>query len=172
MISRKTTRPAPKSAGKAATNRKAKPAAPGVSSLKSRLAKLGLVSRFDLILHLPLRYEDETRITPMDELPDGGFAQVEGEVVEANIQYRPRRTLIVRMRDATGVLVLRFLNFYGSQVKQLTEGKRLRVSGEARGGFFGAEMIHPRYREVEEGAPLPLSLTPVYPATAGLGQTT
>ena len=148
----------------------AKPA--GASSLKSRLAKLGLVSRFDLILHLPLRYEDETRITPMDELPDGGFAQVEGEVIEANIQYRPRRTLIVRMRDATGVLVLRFLNFYGSQVKQLTEGKRLRVSGEARGGFFGAEMIHPRYREVEEGAPLPLSLTPVYPATAGLRQTT
>ena len=90
----------------------AKPA--GASSLKSRLAKLGLVSRFDLILHLPLRYEDETRITPMGALGEGGtagaFAQVEGEVVEADIQYRPRRTLIVRMRDATGVLVLRFLN--------------------------------------------------------------
>ncbi len=172
MSTRKTTRPAPKSASKAATKRKATPGPSGVSSLKSRLAKLGLVSRFDLILHLPLRYEDETHITPMGDLPDGAFAQVEGEVVEANIQYRPRRTLIVRMRDATGVLVLRFLNFYGSQVKQLTEGKRLRVSGEARGGFFGAEMIHPRYREVEEGAPLPLSLTPVYPATAGLGQTT
>ena len=175
MITRKTTKPAPKGAGaaaKAATRGRTKPGAAGVSSLKSRLAKLGLVSRFDLVLHLPLRYEDETRITPMDALPDGAFAQVEGEVVEANIQYRPRRTLIVKLRDATGVIVLRFLNFYGSQVKQLTEGKRLRVSGEARGGFFGAEMIHPRYREVEEGAPLPLSLTPVYPATAGLGQTT
>ena len=125
-----------------------------------------------MILHLPLRYEDETRITPMDAVPDGAFAQVEGEVVEADIQYRPRRTLIVRLRDATGVIVLRFLNFYGSQVKQLTQAKRLRVSGDARSGFFGAEMIHPRYREVEEGAPLPLSLTPVYPATAGLGQTT
>ena len=181
MISRKTTRPAPEvtakvtvktGAAKAVKKGTAKPAAAGVSTLKSRLAKLGLVSRFDLILHLPLRYEDETRITPIDQLPDGGFAQVEGEVVEADIQYRPRRTLIVRLRDATGVMVLRFLNFYGSQVKQLTAGKRLRVSGEARGGFFGAEMIHPRYREVEPGAPLPLSLTPVYPATAGLGQMT
>ena len=142
----------------------------GGGTLAAKLARLGLASRFDLILHLPLRYEDETRITPMAELVDGVFAQIEGGIAEATIHYRPRRTLIVRMADASGALVLRFLNFYGSQVKQLVEGKRLRVCGEARSGFFGVEMIHPRYREVEQGAPLPQSLTPVYPATAGLGQ--
>ena len=144
----------------------------GTGSLAAKLAKLGLRSRFDLVLHLPLRYEDETRITPIGELIDGVFAQVEGNIAEATIQYRPRRTLIVRLVDESGVLVLRFLNFYGSQVKQLGEGIRLRVCGEPRTGFFGAEMIHPRYHEVEPGAPLPQSLTPVYPATAGLGQGT
>ncbi len=161
-------------AGKAASPGKKKPAArkTAPATLQGRLAKLGLKSRFDLVLHLPLRYEDETRITPVAELVDGAFAQVEGEIAEATIQYRPRRTLIVKLVEPGGALHLRFLNFYGSQVKQLTEGKRLRVSGEARTGFFGAEMIHPRYREVETGAPLPASLTPVYPATAGLGQAT
>ena len=145
---------------------------PGGGTLAAKLARLGLASRFDLVLHLPLRYEDETRITPVGELIDAVFAQVEGHIAEATIQYRPRRTLIVRLVDESGALVLRFLNFYGSQVKQLGAGIRLRVCGEPRTGFFGAEMIHPRYREVEPGAPLPLSLTPVYPATAGLGQST
>jgi len=147
-------------------------AASGAGSLKTRLANLGLVSRFDLILHLPLRYEDETRITPIAALPEGAFAQVEGVVIENTIQYRPRRTLVVKLEDDTGTLVLRFLNFYGSQVKQMAEGKRLRVCGEARTGFFGAEMVHPRCKEVEPDTPLPQALTPVYPTTAGLGQAT
>ncbi len=146
---------------------------PGVApAIGAKLAKLGLRSRFDLILHLPLRYEDETRITPIDALVDGVFAQVEGVIASADVQYRPRRTLMVRIADDSGVLTLRFLNFYGSQVKALAEGKRLRVSGEPRTGFVGAEMIHPRYREVFEGTPLPQALTPVYPATAGVGQGT
>ena len=139
-------------------------------ALAARLAKLGLRSRFDLVLHLPLRYEDETRITPVNALVEGAFAQIEGEIVSAEIQYRPRRSLVVQVRDDTGVAHLRFLNFYGSQVKQLTPPKRLRVSGEARTGYFGAEMIHPRYREVAPDTPLPRTLTPVYPATAGVGQ--
>ena len=146
---------------------------PGVApAIGAKLAKLGLRTRFDLILHLPLRYEDETRITPIADLVDGAFAQVEGVIESAQIAYRPRRTLLVRVRDASAVIHLRFLNFYGSQVKALAEGKRLRAAGEARSGFFGAEMIHPRYREVVEGAPLPTALTPVYPATAGVGQGT
>ena len=169
----RTTKPAAAKKTAASPKKKAAPVrAGGATTLQARLAKLGLKSRLDLVLHLPLRYEDETRITPVAELVDGVFAQVEGEIAEATIQYRPRRTLIVKLTEPGGVLHLRFLNFYGSQVKQLTEGKRLRVSGEARTGFFGAEMIHPRYREVAEGAPLPVSLTPVYPATAGLGQAT
>jgi ATP-dependent DNA helicase RecG len=146
--------------------------APFAPALAAKLAKLGIHTRADLILHLPLRYEDETRITPIKALVDGVFAQVEGEIVETEIVYRPRRTLICRLRDATGVLTLRFLNFYGSQVKQLQAGRRLRASGEPRSGFLGAEMIHPRYREVQEGEPLPAALTPIYPATAGLGQAT
>jgi ATP-dependent DNA helicase RecG len=149
------------------------PALPGVPpAVAGKLAKLGLRSRFDLVLHLPLRYEDETRITPIEDLVDGVFAQVEGVVSAADIQYRPRRTLVVRMADDTGTLVLRFLNFYGSQLKVLAEGTRLRVAGEVRHGHFGAEMIHPRFRAVEEGAPLPAALTPVYPTTAGVGQGT
>ena len=141
-------------------------------AVAAKLAKLGLRTRFDLILHLPLRYEDETRITPMADLVDGAFALVEGVIEGAEITFRPRRTLLVRVRDASAIIHLRFLNFYGSQVKALAVGKRLRAAGEARSGFFGAEMIHPRYREVVEGAPLPTALTPVYPATAGVGQGT
>ena len=159
----KHSKPAARSARKPA-----KPA--GGGSLAAKLARLGLKSRFDLVLHLPLRYEDETRITPIGELSDGVFAQVEGEIADATIQYRPRRTMIARVTDASGTLVLRFLNFYGSLVRQMTVGKRFRICGEPRTGFFGAEMIHPRYREVEAGAALPQSLTPVYPTTAGLGQ--
>ena len=144
----------------------------GGGTLVARLAKLGLNKRFDLILHLPLRYEDETRITPIDALVDGTFAQIEGDIVSVEIHYRPRRTLIVKLRDTTGIAHLRFLNFYGSQVKQLAEGLRLRVAGDAHSGFFGAEMIHPRYRVVAPDTPLPIALTPVYPTTAGLGQAT
>ena len=157
-----------------ATTKSASPnGPPGVApAIGAKLAKLGLATRFDLILHLPLRYEDETRITPIDALVDGVFAQVEGVIQSAEIAYRPRRTLIVRIADASGVLLLRFLNFYGSQVKALAVGRRLRASGDSRSGFFGAEMIHPRYREVFENTPLPQALTPVYPATAGVGQGT
>ena len=149
------------------------PGLPGVSAaIGAKLAKLGIRSRFDLILHLPLRYEDETRITPIAALVDGQFAQVEAIVESVEIQYRPRRTLVVRTVDGSGTLHLRFLNFYTSQVKGLVAGRRLRVSGESRSGFFGAEMIHPRYREVAQGDQLPSALTPVYPATAGVGQAT
>ncbi len=162
-LTAKRSKPVAKSARKPAKSA-------GAGGLAAKLARLGLKSRFDLVLHLPLRYEDETRITPNGELVDGVFAQVEGIVAEANIQYRPRRTLIVRVNDASGTLVLRFLNFYGSLVRQMTVGKRFRICGEPRTGFFGAEMIHPRYREVEEGTALPQALTPVYPTTAGLGQ--
>ena len=127
----------------------------GGGTLVARLAKLGLNTRFDLILHLPLRYEDETRITPIDALVDGAFAQIEGDIVSAEVHYRPRRTLIIKLRDTSGAAHLRFLNFYGSQVKQLGAGLRLRVAGDAHNGFFGAEMIHPRYRVVAPDTPLP-----------------
>jgi ATP-dependent DNA helicase RecG len=91
-------------------------------------------------------------------------------VISNEVTFRPRRQLVVKVADETGELTLRFLNFYGSQTKQMAEGTRLRVRGEIRGGFFGAEMVHPTVRAVAPGEPLPDRLTPVYPATAGISQ--
>lgn len=136
-----------------------------------KLAKLGLTRSIDLVLHLPMRYEDETTLTPIGELLPGGVSQAEGVVVDNEVAYRPRRQLVVKLRDDDGAqLVLRFLNFYGSQVKQMAVGQRLRVRGDVRGGFFGMEMVHPAVRVVEADAPLPQALTPVYPSTAGVSQ--
>ena len=109
----------------------------------------------DLALHLPLRYEDETRVVPIDSLHDGATGQVEGVVTDSRIQFRPRRQLVVKMGDDSGDLVMRFLHFYPSQQKTLAVGKRVRVRGEARGGFFGLEMVHPAFRVVTPETPLP-----------------
>ena len=136
----------------------------------SRLARLGIRREQDLLLHLPLRYEDETRLAPIASLLPGQHAQVEGVIVRSEVVGRGRRSLQVDLRDDGGSLGLRFLNFYGSQVAQLARGRRVRASGEVRGGLLGLEMVHPRYRLVEEGAPLPTRLTPVYPSAAGIGQ--
>ncbi|HWS74762.1 MAG TPA: OB-fold nucleic acid binding domain-containing protein, partial [Quisquiliibacterium sp.] len=140
------------------------------ADLLARLARLGIRREQDLLLHLPLRYEDETRITPIAGLLPGQAAQIEGEIARSEVVGRGRRVLQVELRDGTGDLGLRFLNFYGSQVVQLAKGRRLRASGEVRGGLLGLEMVHPRYRFVEEGEPLPTRLTPVYPSAAGIGQ--
>lgn len=133
--------------------------------------KLGLVRDIDLALHLPMRYEDETRLTPIGRLRDGDTAQVEGVVRDAQVQIRSRRQLVVRLTDEHGdELVLRFLHFYPSHQKSLAVGQRLRVRGEARGGFFGLEMVHPTFKAVDEDAPLASALTPVYPSSAALPQ--
>jgi len=139
-------------------------------STLDRLAKLGVHSKFDLVLHLPLRYDDETRIHALNQAPAGGPVLVEGTVVKADVRYRPRRQLLCHIEDGSGVLTLRFFNFYQSQLKQLAAGTRLRAFGEIRHGFYGPEMVHPRYRMLHGDAPVTQSLTPVYPATAGLGQ--
>jgi len=123
------------------------------------------------VLHLPLRYEDETALAAPEAAPAGVPVSVEAPVLKAQIMFRPRRQLVVHAEG----LVLRFFNFYGSQLKQFqraaAEGRRVRAFGEVRPGFFGAEMAHPRYRIVPEGEPLPDALTPIYPTTAGLKQT-
>ena len=99
-----------------------------------RLEKLGLRSRIDFVLHLPLRYEDETRLTPLKEARAGTPVLVEAEVVESDVKYRPRRTLIVKLNDGESDLWVRFLNFYPSQAKQLAPGKWVRLFGEVRPG--------------------------------------
>ncbi|AOR67604.1 ATP-dependent DNA helicase RecG [Burkholderia stabilis] len=157
-------------AGAAGAKRKKKAADKPVKTA-DKLAKLGLTRSIDLVLHLPMRYEDETTLTPIGELLPGGIAQTEGVVFDNEVAFRPRRQLVVKIQDDDGEhLVLRFLNFYGSQVKQMAVGQRLRVRGDVRGGFFGMEMVHPAVRVVEADAPLPQVLTPVYPSTAGVSQ--
>lgn len=148
-----------------------KPAKSGGSTAE-RLARLGLRSDIELVLHLPMRYEDETDVVPIGHAHRvfGAAAQVEGVVQKCEVAFRPRRQLVVTLADDSGSMVLRFLNFYGSQVKQMAEGTRLRVRGEVRHGFLGDEMVHPAVKVVEEGAPLPQALTPVYPAGEGLSQ--
>ncbi|HUP30286.1 MAG TPA: ATP-dependent DNA helicase RecG [Usitatibacter sp.] len=138
--------------------------------IEKLLEKLGIRGKLDLALHLPLRYEDETRLTPLKDVRPGIPALVEGEVLESDVKYRPRKMLVVKLGDGERELWLRFINFYPSQVKQFHEGRRIRAFGEVRPGLFGDEMVHPRYRVVEKGAPLSKSLTPVYPTTAGLSQ--
>jgi ATP-dependent DNA helicase RecG len=142
------------------------------NTLAARLARLGLRSDADFILHLPLRYEDETRITALRDAQPGVAAQFEVEVIDSEIAYRPRRQLLARVVDASGTLLLRFLNFYPSQQKVLQPGARLRIFGEPHEAYLGPEIIHPRFHLVSTGEPLPARLTPVYPTTAGLGQTT
>jgi len=134
------------------------------------MERLGLRSDLDLALHLPLRYEDETRLTPLSQLRDGVSAQVEATVSDCRIEARPRRQLVVRLREQGEELVLRFLHFYPSQQKAMAPGTRVRARGEVRIGFFGREMVHPAVKAVADGAPLPQTLTPVYPAGAQLPQ--
>jgi ATP-dependent DNA helicase RecG len=166
------TAPAPKPRRATATDKPAKSTKMGRPA--DKLAKLGLHRDVDLVLHLPMRYEDETTLLTIAEAcaraNTGWAAQVEGTVTRNEVAFRPRRQLVVHIADDSGELVLRFLNFYGSQVKQMAEGVRLRVRGEVRGGFFGEEMVHPTVRAVAPDEALPDRLTPVYPSTAGVAQ--
>jgi ATP-dependent DNA helicase RecG len=138
----------------------------------AKLAKLGIHHRSDLLLHLPLRYEDETHLAPIESVQPGETVQVQGVITHSEVAFRPRRTLVCRLQDGSDELYLRFLNFYPSQQKQLAVGKQIRAVGEARMGYYGLEMVHPKCRAVEDDTPLNSSLTPVYPTTAGLSQAT
>lgn len=135
-----------------------------------KLSRLGITNKFELLLHLPLRYEDETHIFPINNAPGGKAVQVEGQIVHSEVVFQPRRQLVFQVADGSGVLFVRLFNFYGSQRKAYTAGKRVRLLGEIRQGFYGVEMIHPKCRIVREGDPLAETLTPVYPTTVGLSQ--
>ncbi|WP_374607377.1 ATP-dependent DNA helicase RecG [Diaphorobacter nitroreducens] len=138
------------------------------SPAQQALVKLGLTRDIDLALHLPLRYEDETRITPIRNAREGSVVQIEGEVTASEIQMRPRRQLVVTVDDGTGTCELRFFSFYPSHQKTLAVGARVRARGEIKGGFWGRQMLHPAFRKAE-GA-LPAALTPIYPTVAQLPQ--
>ena len=149
--------------------------------LQDQLVRLGIMRDQDLVLHLPLRYEDRTRVVPLRALAPGMTTQAEGTVVNVDIQYRPRRQLVALIADGeeraadpqrAGQLILRFFHFYPNTQKALAPGKRVRVFGEVRDGHFGREIVHPQFKVIEPGAVLPDRLTPVYPTTAGLAQET
>ncbi len=137
------------------------------------LQKMGLDSPMALALHLPSRYEDETELFTIEEaLNQGKFSatQTQGTVIRNQVLFRPRRQMLVTIEDETATLQLRFLNFYPSQQKQMAVGAHIRVRGEVREGFQGPEMVHPTVRALAADAPLPKSLTPVYPASARVSQ--
>lgn len=138
----------------------------------NKLARLGLRSDMDLVLHLPMRYEDETQIETIRDATQiiGVPVQVEGEITSSEVQYKPRQQLVMTITDETGQLVIRLLHFYASLAKQLIKGVRIRVRGEIRHGFLGAEMVHPTHKVVYEGTPLPTTLTPVYASGEGVSQ--
>ena len=143
-------------------------AAPPLTAPQKALRKLGLTRDIDLALHLPLRYEDETRIVRLSDARDGDSVQIEGEVTHQEVTFRPRRQLLVSVNDGSDTVVLRFFNFYPSQQKQMAVGSRIRARGELRGGFAGLTMMHPTVRAA--GGVLPAALTPVYPTVAQLSQ--
>ena len=138
------------------------------SQVQRKFQRLGLLEPADFVVHLPLRYEDETRVSNIGEVLPGSSVQVEGEVLYSEVQLRPRRQLVAAIADGTGRVYLRWLHFYPSQQRQLEVGRRIRVRGEIRQGFNGWEIVHPRVSVA--GGPLPDALTPVYPTTDGLSQ--
>jgi ATP-dependent DNA helicase RecG len=144
------------------------PATPPATEPQKALQKLGLVRDIDLALHLPLRYEDETRIVKLRDAREGDTVQIEATVTDTNVVFRPRRQLVVTVDDGSDTCVLRFFSFYPSQQKALAAGTRLRIRGEVKGGFLGWQMVHPTYRAA--GGALPEALTPVYSTVAGLPQ--
>ena len=141
-------------------------------ALAVRLAKLGIENVADLLFWLPNRYEDRTRIVPIGALRPGMRAAIEGEIGLAEVVFRRRRSLLLRLSDGTGFLTLRFFHFSGAQQQQLTRGTRLRCFGEVRRGPLGPEIVHPEYRlaDAPDTQALQDALTPVYPATAGIQQ--
>jgi ATP-dependent DNA helicase RecG len=146
---------------------------PGVGpALAEKLGRLGLYRVEDLLFLLPARYEDRTELKRLGELRAGERALVSGEVLLAETVFRGRRNLLVRIGDGSGQLTLRFFHFSSSQQGQFQPGARLTCYGEARKAPSGLEMIHPEYRLLPGGqdAAVNDALTPIYPATEGVGQ--
>lgn len=139
--------------------------------LAARLQDYGVHSVEDLLFHLPLRYQDRTRVTPVVALRPGQEAVVEGTIKLCDIAFGRRRSLVAALQDDSGVLTLRFFHFNAAQRSGLQPGTRLRCFGQARPGRNGLELIHPEYRLADD-APPPAqdTLTPIYPTTEGIGQ--
>ena len=139
-----------------------------------RLGKLGITSVQDLLFHLPVRYQDRTRILPIGSLRPGDQAVIQGEVELADVRFGRRRSLLVRLSDGTGSIMLRFFHFSNAQKSNMSRGAWLRCFGEVRNGPNSYELVHPEVERVSEDAPAEVeqALTPIYPTTEGMHQLT
>lgn len=138
-------------------------------ALAEMLARLGITAVADILFHLPLRYEDRTRITPIAAVRPGQHVVLEGEVMSCEVAFGRRRSLLARLKDDTGVIGLRFYHFSKAQQRNLETAGHIRCFGEVRRGAAGWEIYHPEYVTAGAGA-LNDTLTPVYPATEGISQ--
>ncbi len=144
--------------------------------LKEKLARLGLNNKQQMLFHLPLRYEDRTRLTALGSIQSGQRALIQAEILQSGISFRrqgrSRRIMLVKLSDGTGFLTLRFFNFSASQQNKLEKGSWIRCFGETRMVMGSIEMVHPEYEIINPDQPPPLNsfLTPVYPVTDGLHQ--
>ncbi len=145
------------------------PAVKPLSGPQKALRKLGLLRPIDLALHLPMRYEDETRVVQLRDVRDADVAQIEGVVTACEVRLRGQRQLLVTLDDGTDTCLLRFFSFYPSQQQALAVGKRVRARGEIKRSFLGHQMMHPSCKPAS--SELAVALTPVYPSVAGLPQT-
>ncbi|MEZ5534332.1 MAG: ATP-dependent DNA helicase RecG [Thiolinea sp.] len=139
-----------------------------------KLERLGILRVADLLFHLPLRYQDRTRIYPIGSVRNGQEVLVEAEIDSTEVVVRSRRMLLCHINDGSGMMTLRFFHFSNAQKQSMREGSLIRCFGEIRQSGFRPEMIHPEYRILSSSSPAPVenTLTPTYPATEGLQQRT
>ena len=145
-------------------------------STAERVARLGLVNDWDFVLHLPLRYEDETRITRVCDLKAGDWAQIQATVTSSRTQGGRFMQLIATVSDGTGTIEIRFLHFYPKMRERFKSGTELRLAGQVQqqpAQFGGAlQMLHPKIKDpISDTSDLPSTLTPVYPAGEHITQT-
>lgn len=138
--------------------------------LAAKLAKLGIERFRDVLFHLPMRYIDQTRITPIGALRPGQYAVVQATLVDTHIQFGRRRSLACKLEDDSGTLMMRFFHFTAAQKDRLQPGQLMRIFGEARRGATGLEFYHPETTFVDPDTPLSLNLTPIYPSSEGISQ--
>ncbi|OCH20656.1 ATP-dependent DNA helicase RecG [Aliivibrio sp. 1S128] len=142
------------------------------AKVAEKLEKIGLVTIQDLLFHLPLRYEDRTRVYPMARVHSGLFAAVQGKVMSCDMQFGKRKMLLVKISDGNGTITLRFFNFNAGMKNSFNEGKLIHAYGEIKRGGSGLEIVHPEYQfhTPSKSLDIEATLTPVYPTTDGLRQ--
>jgi ATP-dependent DNA helicase RecG len=140
--------------------------------IAEKLAKCNIFSVQDLLFHLPFRYQDRTHVSPIGDLRAGDYAVIQGTIEHIEDYHRRRPTLVIRLRDGTGLINLRFFHYSAVQKNALSLGACLRCVGEVRMGYRGLEIVHPEYRRLTDNEIIPVeeTLTPIYPTTEGLHQ--